>query len=90
MISFITGESILLEEDFSLNGPIPLNWSRQYRTQVEVNGLLGKVWHSMADQTLEFKRSEGKFVWLNGNGNLTGLPYLEIGDEAVIATEKIK
>ena len=90
MISFITGESILLEEDFSLNGPIPLNWSRQYRTQVEVNGLLGKVWHSMADQTLEFKRSEGTFVWLNGNGNLTGLPYLEIGDEAVIATEKIK
>jgi len=59
MISFITGESILLEE-------------------------------TLGDQTLVFNRAEGSFVWLNSNGNLTGLPYLEIGEEAVIATEKIK
>ncbi|MCH2225361.1 MAG: DUF6531 domain-containing protein [Crocinitomicaceae bacterium] len=90
MISFITGESVLIEEDFRLNGPIPLEWSRQYRSQVEVNGLLGNMWHAYGDQTLQFKRSEGAFLWLNANGNITGLPYLEIGDTAIIATEKIK
>lgn len=90
MISFITGESILLEEDFRLDGPIPFEWSRQYRTQVDLNGLSGKMWHTSCDQTLQFKRSEGLFVWLNHNGNITGLPYLEIGDSAVISTEKIK
>lgn len=89
MISFITGESVLLEEDFRLNGPIPLEWTRQYRTQVDLDGLLGKMWHVGCDQTLQFKRSEGSFLWINSNGNITALPYLEIGDSAVIATEKI-
>ncbi|MCJ8289628.1 MAG: RHS repeat protein [Crocinitomicaceae bacterium] len=90
MISLITGESSLHEEDFRLNGPIPLEWTRNYHSHVQLEGLIGKMWHVSYDQTLRFDRSEGAFIWMNSNGNITGLPYLEIGDTAVISTEKIK
>ena len=90
MISLITGESVLHEEDFRLNGPIPLEWTRNYFSHVDHNGLLGKMWHVNYDQTLRIDRSEDSFFWLNNNGNITELPYLQLGDTAVITEEKIK
>ena len=67
MISLISGESVLHEEDFRLNGPIPLTWTRNYFTHVPRKTSLGETWHSNFDQRIRVDRKEYSFFWENGN-----------------------
>lgn len=90
MISLISGESVLHEEDFNLNGPIPFQWKRNYFTHINRQTLLGEVWHLNYDQSIRIDRTADSFFWENGNGNIIELPYLHIEDTAVITGEKIK
>jgi RHS repeat-associated protein len=90
MISLISGESVLHEEDFRLNGPIPLMWTRNYLTHVPRKTMLGETWHLNFDQSIRVDRKAYSFFWENANGNIVELPYLQIEETAVITEEKIK
>ena len=89
MISLITGESVLHETDFRLNGPIPLEWTRNYFSHVDRSTILGKMWQLNFDQRVRIDRREGSFFWENTNGNIVEIPYIPIEDSAVITEEKI-
>ncbi|MCG8696955.1 MAG: DUF6531 domain-containing protein, partial [Bacteroidales bacterium] len=89
MIHLITGELVQHEEDFSLPGPIPLNWKRNFFSFLERDTPIGVKWHFNYDQWVNVDKADATFEWQNDNGNIIGLPYLTIGDEAVIAEEKI-
>jgi len=90
MISLITGDVAIHEEDFSLPGPIPFVWQRNFFSDIDRNTLTGSYWHCNYDQSIEIDKEEEDFIWTNGNGNILYLPYLPIGEEAVIISEKIK
>jgi YD repeat-containing protein len=90
MISLISGESVLHEEDFQLNGPIPLIWTRNYFSHVPRKTSLGETWHINYDQSIRIDRAADSFFWENANGNIIELPYLKIEDTAVITEEKIQ
>ncbi|MCG8701298.1 MAG: DUF6531 domain-containing protein, partial [Bacteroidales bacterium] len=89
MIHLPTGQLALHEDDFSLPGPIPFTWKRNYFSFFERETSLGAKWHFNYDQWITVHQADGYFVWQNGNGELTGLPYLGIGEEEVDAEEKI-
>ena len=61
MISIPTGELALHQTDFSLNSPIPFNWTRNYFTHIERNTLLGKIWHFCYDQAIKIDLAEDSF-----------------------------
>ncbi|MFK7786083.1 MAG: RHS repeat-associated core domain-containing protein [Crocinitomicaceae bacterium] len=89
MISLITGESVLHEEDFRLSGPIPLQWTRNYFSHIKRETLFGKMWHLNFDQSVRIDRKQDSFFWENRNGNIIEIPYIPIEDTAVITEEKI-
>ncbi|MCG8613211.1 MAG: DUF6531 domain-containing protein, partial [Pseudomonadales bacterium] len=71
-ISMITGEELLEQTDFTLNGPIPLVWKRTYRSSNDNQRGLGYGWtfplcetlHHANDQVI-FITEEGRYITFN-------------------------
>ncbi len=72
-ISMINGEEILALTDFTLDGPLPLVWTRTYRTRaIEHSRGLGQGWaHPLSqqlrlvDNAIHFDDDQGRTVYFN-------------------------
>lgn len=80
-VHFGTGEEILYEEDFALDGPTPIVWGRTYRSGSETEdwSMLGARW------TLSYNSSisvcQQGIVYHDATGRCVRLPTVAIGDE---------
>ncbi|WP_196893451.1 RHS repeat-associated core domain-containing protein [Aureivirga marina] len=89
MINLVTGEFVLHEEDIFYDGPIPFRWTRNIFSFVEREDTYHKHWHFNYDQYVEIDEALDSFFWQNDNGNILEMPYLSLGDEAVLNEDKI-
>jgi RHS repeat-associated protein len=84
-IDVVTGECYLERIDFSLPGPIPLEWKAYYSSQLESNGPLGRRWIHSYHRYLTF--DENRVIYTDGEGSAT--PFLSIPEigEIVLSTD---
>ena len=68
-ISLVTGEELLVLEDFKITGPMPLSWLRTYRSSNAHNLGLGYGWtHSFSthlkdnEQAIDYYDAEGRVI----------------------------
>jgi len=53
-INLITGEVVIQQHDFTVNGRLPLSWNRYYESQdAYANGIAGARWRTLADTGME-------------------------------------
>lgn len=78
---FGTGEEILHQTDFVLDGPIPIEWTRCYRfgSESEDWGLLGARWATPFTSSLSICPSG--IVYHEGSGRALRLPPIATGQE---------
>lgn len=88
-ISMVTGEELLEQEDFSLEGPVNLRWTRFYRTgQSSVNLQLGHGWLTPLDEWLDI--TEAGVSYHDKEGRTVELPLPEPGDYSLNLPEQIR
>ncbi|WP_426171409.1 RHS repeat-associated core domain-containing protein [Pseudoduganella sp. R-34] len=80
-VHFGTGEEILPQTDFVLEGPKPLAWTRTYRSGSETEdwGLLGARWGTPYTSSISIC-AKG-IVYHEASGRAIRLPTLDIGQE---------
>lgn len=80
-VHFGTGEEILPQTDFVLEGPTPLAWTRTYRSGSETEdwGLLGARWSTPYTSSISIC-AKG-IVYHEASGRAIRLPALDIGQE---------
>jgi len=66
-VDAVTGEVVAHQQDFSIQGRIPIAWGRHYGSQNQRIGLCGRGWETPADARLELN-SDGTVVFHHGNG----------------------
>ena len=71
-ISLCSGEALLQQTDFQLPGPIPLQWSRIYRSSHQQDYGIGVGWS--APYLARLLIQEHKIILVNGEGRL--VPFL--------------
>ncbi|WP_275629645.1 RHS repeat-associated core domain-containing protein [Pseudomonas sp. 273] len=85
-----TGRKLLTEAgetDFSLPGLMPIQWSRFYASDLDVDSVLGRGWVLPWDQSL---RQAGEFVYLSDNqGRSVPFVALEPGERVFAANEQV-
>ncbi|MCW7539338.1 DUF6531 domain-containing protein [Aquabacterium sp. A7-Y] len=62
-VNILTGEVVVEQVDFSLQGRIPIHWLRTYSSNRQRRGACGYGWESPADARLEFDPTEGCVVF---------------------------
>ncbi|SFG42779.1 RHS repeat-associated core domain-containing protein [Duganella sp. CF458] len=80
-VHFGTGEEILPQTDFVLEGPTPLAWTRTYRSGSETEdwGLLGARWGTPYTSSISFC-AKGT-VYHDATGRAVRIPSLAIGQQ---------
>jgi len=80
-IHFGTGEEILDQTDFVVEGPIPLIWTRTYRSGSECEdwGLLGARWATPFTSSVSL--TPRGVVYHEDSGRALRLPFLALGQE---------
>ncbi|MDQ1835216.1 RHS repeat-associated core domain-containing protein [Massilia scottii] len=81
-----TGEKSLVDEDFSLSGPIELEWRRSYRSGDARCGWFGQGW-SMPLSVMVLLSAEG-LTYQDKSGRDISLPALAVGGEYFDAYEQ--
>ncbi|MFD1261759.1 DUF1308 domain-containing protein [Entomomonas asaccharolytica] len=72
-VSMVTGEELLTLTDGTLEGLIPFNWTRLYRTSAaEINTGLGYGWSHSLSHNLQFKQQQ--VIWTDHENRQTSLP----------------
>lgn len=66
-VDSVTGEVAVDQEDFSLPGRIPIEWTRHYGSQSQRMGTCGYGWETPADARLEFD-TDGSVIFHDGKG----------------------
>lgn len=56
-VDVTTGEVVVQQSDFSLDWPLPLEWTRAYRSHDTYSGEFGRGWQTPADIRLELAES---------------------------------
>ena len=80
-VDVVTGEVYSDRVDFSLPGPIPLQWKAYYSSQYKADGPLGWGWMFSYDRYLAF---EGEAVgYVNGEGSVCPFPTIPGAGQAV-------
>ncbi|WP_106805679.1 RHS repeat-associated core domain-containing protein [Pseudomonas sp. S5D5] len=81
-VSMVTGEELLTLTDGTLDGVLPFEWSRLYRTSaVEVDGGLGFGWsHSLAHRLAV---SGDCVVWTDHENRITSFPMPTVARPAI-------
>lgn len=74
-----TGRVVHTNTDFSLTGPIPLEWSRTYYSDAEVTGPLGYNWHHSYNLGL-YDMGNGYFTLRLADGREAVMPAIGIGE----------
>jgi YD repeat-containing protein len=69
-VNIITGEVVVDQQDFVLQGRIPLKWNRHYGSQNPRRGLCGYGWETPADARLEFV-GDGTISFYDGTPGVT-------------------
>lgn len=64
-VSILTGEVVVEQQDFSLPWPMPLEWTRSYRSGNTRTGVCGSGWETLADARL-VREEDGSVVFYNG------------------------
>ena len=84
-VSMVTGEELLTLTDGTLDGILPFEWTRLYRTSaVEVDGGLGFGWsHSLAHRLAV---SGDSVVWTDHENRMTSFPMPQSQVMAMVAT----
>ncbi|MGD8594314.1 MAG: DUF6531 domain-containing protein, partial [Gammaproteobacteria bacterium] len=86
-ISMVTGEELLVQQDFVLPGPIPLVWERTYRTSHAVDLGLGAGWTAPWFARLEVEQD--KVVYFDGEGRDIPFTAPPVGDGCRNTVEKL-
>ena len=82
-VSMVTGEELLTLTDGVLDGALPLEWTRLYRTSaVEVNGDLGFGWSHTLSHRLQ--REGDELVWTDQENRQTRFPQPSAQRPAII------
>ena len=86
-ISMVTGEELLVQQDFVLAGPIPLVWERTYRTSHAQDAGLGVGW--MAPWFTRLEIGAEKVIYFDGEGRKIPFTAPPPGDGCRNITEKL-
>lgn len=80
-VHFGTGQEILYQTDFALEGAIPIVWTRCYRSgaESEDHGLLGARWAT--PYTTALSMCDAGIVYHDDSGRALRLPFLKIGQQ---------
>ena len=80
-VHFGTGQEILYQTDFALEGAIPIVWTRCYRSGAECEdwGLLGARWAT--PYTTALSMCDAGIVYHDDSGRALRLPFLNIGQQ---------
>ncbi|WP_278938506.1 RHS repeat-associated core domain-containing protein [Pseudomonas helleri] len=82
-VSMVTGEELLTLTDGVLDGSLPLEWTRLYRTSaVEVNGDLGFGWSHTLSHRLQ--REGDELLWTDHENRQTRFPQPSAQRPAII------
>ncbi|WP_289040559.1 RHS repeat-associated core domain-containing protein [uncultured Zobellia sp.] len=89
MIHLPTGVMSIAVEDFSLHGPIPFTWTRNYDTLLKSSDALGISWFGNFYTHIRINPTEEYWEWTKTNGSVYGLEPAEDGREEFIRSQKI-
>jgi RHS repeat-associated protein len=59
-VNSITGEVVVLQNDFTVQGRLPLVWNRHYASHNRHDGAVGVGWQTLADTRLKLTRDRGR------------------------------
>ncbi len=76
-VNSITGEVVVEQSDFNLEGRIPFEWNRTWGSHSEYRGALGNGWQSPADIRLEID-SDGQVLFFDGGPGATVFPDIPL------------
>ncbi len=74
-VDAVTGEVVVGQEDFTINGRIAITWTRYYGSHNEHIGVCGRGWETPADVRLEIE-DNGKVIFQDGTGASIYFNYL--------------
>lgn len=74
-VNILTGEVAVDQKDFSVSWPMPLVWTRRYRSGNTRQGLCGVGWETLADARLVLEE-DGSVVFYDGQTGGTLFPSL--------------
>jgi len=74
-VDITTGEVVVEQEDFALKWPVPLSWTRRYRSQDGRLGSCGLGWQTPADARLVLEE-DGAVCFHDGGPGATYFPEL--------------
>lgn len=74
-VDITTGEVVVEQEDFALQWPVPLRWTRRYRSQSSRIGSCGSGWQTPADARLVLEE-DGAVCFFDGGPGATYFPEL--------------
>ncbi len=91
-VDITSGEVVVEQSDFSLDWPLPLDWTRSYRSRSSRAGVCGVGWETIADARLELEDRGATFHMVgDGPTYFPDLPAAEPVEEwvdgAVLARE---
>ncbi|WP_298507073.1 DUF6531 domain-containing protein, partial [uncultured Maribacter sp.] len=89
-VDLVTGRMVYDGEDFSLAGPIPIHWERNWYSDSAYQGLMGHGFHSNYDLSLHIDPKEDAIILRLPDGRITAMPLLHSpGEQYYNRTEKI-
>lgn len=88
-VDVATGEVFTEITDFSVNGAIPLVWSRLWISSSTIKGSLGHGWHHSYDMALTAAPDEDFYVVRLSDGRLALLPPATPGNPSINAAEQL-
>lgn len=83
-VDITTGEVVVEQEDFALSWPVPLRWTRNYRSQAKRTGLCGFGWETPADARLLLEE-DGSVCFHDGGVGATYFPQLPVEQGETVA-----
>ncbi|MFM0739968.1 type VI secretion system tip protein TssI/VgrG [Paraburkholderia xenovorans] len=85
-VDVATGQKILVHEDLSLPGRIPIRWSRSYRSADQRAGSMGVAWK--LPYATEVRRGTTGLIYVDADGRQLQFPSLEAGQDHFHPIEK--
>lgn len=76
------------EEDFWLDGPVPLSWERTWYSRSEYRGPLGNGWHHAYDMGVVADREDGTLTLRMNDGIPVAFPLPSEGHPSFILAER--
>lgn len=89
-VDLVTGRMVYEGEDFSIAGPIPIRWERNWYSDSAYEGIMGYGMHCNYDLALHVDYDEDSIVMRLPDGRITSFPMLLVENESSYnRTEKL-